>query len=410
LQRLNNYSKVLSRFATTALVVLVATLGFAGLANGAGSATLTLDPSSGSYNKDATFTVTVHETSTDQINAVEADMAYDTAKLQFISASVNTSVFDLTIPNSNGGGSVKLTAAKSGGSVTGNQIVGTVTFKALAGSGSTPVTFASSSQIVRTSDTANVWNGNPAGGSYTLTGDSSGGGSTGGTSGGGSTTSKSKSSSTSKTTKTTQSATPVPPATTAPTTSTDNPSVPTYYVGILVKSTGGHPLKDASVTIDGQTSKTISTGLASFTAIPAGEHTVTVTYGNKKASQTITVSSNGTPQDLQQFSVVMAVKTTADYVKMLAIILLLLLILGGGIGAGLVLLKRSPKLALPGAKGSHIASVTASAGAASTMAPTHQVVPDEISDDDINPSGQVFYPDPNISHLTPNKVDEEDES
>lgn len=114
-----------------------------GSAFAAGNATLSLSPSSGSYKKGATFAVTIHENSgSTQVNAVEADLTYSTSKLQFVSIDTNSSAFDIGARGIGGSGSVEISRAKSGGSLTGDQIVAKVNFKALAGSGSTSITFA----------------------------------------------------------------------------------------------------------------------------------------------------------------------------------------------------------------------------------------------------------------------------
>ena len=129
--------------------------------------TLTLSPASGTYSVGSTLTVTVNETTTtDAINAVEADLSYNTSQLQFVSAACS-STFSVYVPPTGGSGAVSLACAVPNTTVTGTQTVGTVSFTVLAG-GSAPITFASTSAIILASNLSNTWNGNTTGGTYTL--------------------------------------------------------------------------------------------------------------------------------------------------------------------------------------------------------------------------------------------------
>lgn len=283
---------------------------------GAGAATLTLTPASGSYDINGTFTVTVKENSgSETINAVQADLSYDTSKLQFISLST-AGAFNYCDPSSGGGGgNISFACASTAGALTGNQTVGTITFKALVGSGSSPVTFKSSSAIVRTPDAANIWNTSTAGGTYSFTTPSTptcpsgqtgtypncstpstggGGGSTGST---GSTNTKPSgsgstgSSSSTPTTTPTESTNP----TTTPTTVNENGTVEGgTMVAVRVLDDKGNPVADATVTIGNATAKTDKTGVASFTSIKPGNYTViakTAKGGQVKAAVTVKAST-----------------------------------------------------------------------------------------------------------------------
>lgn len=133
-----------------------------------GSDSLSLSPSSGTYTINSSLVLTVTETSatTDAVNAVEADLAYNSTLLQFVSASCS-STFSLSGVSSGGSGSVSLACAIPNSTVTGAQTVGTVTFTVIGG-GSSPITFASTSAILLASNQTNVWNSVSAGGTYTL--------------------------------------------------------------------------------------------------------------------------------------------------------------------------------------------------------------------------------------------------
>ncbi len=144
------------------LVLFAVLLVFAGIGTWtlfkalAANDSLSLVPASANQSLGASFTVTIHENSgTDPINAVEADLTYDQTKLQFVSIDASASAFDLSATSTGGAGSVKIARAKSSTSLTGDQVVASVTFTAI-GTGSTSVSFAASSAIVLTSNATNV--------------------------------------------------------------------------------------------------------------------------------------------------------------------------------------------------------------------------------------------------------------
>jgi len=134
----------------------------------AGTGTLSLSPASGSYTVNGMFTLTVDETSasTDAINAVESDLTYNSSELQFISASCS-STFSIAGQATGGSGTVTMACAIPDTTVTGTQAVGTVSFKVIGG-GSSIISFASTSSIIRAADQVNVWNGVTTGGTFTL--------------------------------------------------------------------------------------------------------------------------------------------------------------------------------------------------------------------------------------------------
>jgi chitodextrinase len=153
---MNNQSKP-QPFVVVVVVLLFAAVGARVLFNAfAAGDSLYLAPTAVTQSLGSNFTVTIHENSgTDAVNAVEADLAYDQTKLQFVSISTTTSAFDLSAVSGGGSGSVKIARAKSVTSLTGDQVVATVTFKALA-LGNTTVSFVSSSAIVSSTNNSNV--------------------------------------------------------------------------------------------------------------------------------------------------------------------------------------------------------------------------------------------------------------
>ncbi|HSW79972.1 MAG TPA: Ig-like domain-containing protein [Candidatus Saccharimonadales bacterium] len=127
-----------------------------------------LSPSSGSHSAGSTFTVQIKENSyTDTVNAVQADLTYPTAKLQFVSTSLSGTAFGVTASNTGGSGNISI-ALGTIAAVSGDKLVATVTFKALA-SGTANVTFKNSSAVLSSTTNQNVavaFNG----GTYTIPG------------------------------------------------------------------------------------------------------------------------------------------------------------------------------------------------------------------------------------------------
>lgn len=119
-------------------------------------ATLYLAPATGSYASGATITMTIRMSSGSVgVNAVQANLTYPTAQLQFVSTSTAGSPFTTTIQNSGGSGSVQLGVGILAGSTSGDQLVGTVTFTAL-NAGSAAVSFAAGSGIAKASDSTDI--------------------------------------------------------------------------------------------------------------------------------------------------------------------------------------------------------------------------------------------------------------
>ncbi len=277
------------------------------IVHAAGSATLSLQSSSSSHDLGTTFTVTVTENSPDQINAVQANLTYDNTKLEYVNIDASSSSFDFTLPSSGGGGTVKIARGVSGGkTLTGSQTVAKVTFKVLVGSGSSAVSFATDSAIVRPSDGQNVWDGNITGGTYTFTTPPS--------------TTQTSSGSTAPTstgtpkTSTTASATPTSTGT-SPSASVQavNPDTPIavnsasvnssgYLVAIKVKDQQGKSVSGATVTVDKKTTKSDATGVASFSGVSSGKHTVKISSAKGSVKGDFTVDGSKSAAEVQAFT------------------------------------------------------------------------------------------------------------
>jgi chitodextrinase len=100
-----------------------------------GIGTLTLSPSSSTVALGSTFTVTVSEnSSTTATKTVQANMTYS-SNLQFVSVDYSTSAFGTQAQSTTGNGVVQIARASTT-DLTGSQILGVITFKAIsAGTG-----------------------------------------------------------------------------------------------------------------------------------------------------------------------------------------------------------------------------------------------------------------------------------
>ncbi len=295
-----------------------------GLVAAAGSASFSLSPASGSHDINTTFSVSIYENSgSETVNTVDAHLSYDQAKLEYISLSTGGSPFGTCTETSGGGGSVRITCAKLGGTVTGNQFVGSVSFKALVGLGSTSVNFASDSHIVRSPDSVDIWNGNTTGGTYSFTTPaappSGGSGSTAG-SGGGSAASKPKNTTTTApASTTTQQANPAAPVPT----STNTASKPTYFVAIRVVNQKDQTVTGASVKLGDQTVKSDSSGIANFPNVQSGTYDIQATSNQGSTKLKITVDPKTGPNTVLQFEARLKPKTNLlPYILLPALALL----------------------------------------------------------------------------------------
>jgi|GEM_PF-6462529 len=156
-----------------------------------GTDTFTLTASTAQYTTGQIVTITINESSTDGVNAVQANLSYDTAQLLFNSvttAGAASSPFTICGQASGGSGLVQVGCAVANLTVTGTQPVAIASFTVLASSGSVSASILanSNSAIILASNQSNVWDGNSATTAIAAAA-ASGGGSTGGSTGGGST-------------------------------------------------------------------------------------------------------------------------------------------------------------------------------------------------------------------------------
>jgi cobalamin biosynthesis Mg chelatase CobN len=158
------------RKLTTYLSVVIAALGIAlpavqaSAVTGSGQAHLSLSTAS-SYAIGSTAYVTVKENSSVAIAGVEADFSYNASQLQYLGTDTSTSSFNTYQPSTGGNGSVTIARTQQGGTYpNGVAIIGVVSFKVLAGSGTTSFTILGSSDIDDSVSAASVCDTSCAGG------------------------------------------------------------------------------------------------------------------------------------------------------------------------------------------------------------------------------------------------------
>lgn len=139
-------------FAVTGALALVFTQ-----AAGTGKISLTADRSTLGIND--TVNVTVYEESVEAVNAVQADLTYNPAVMQFISIDTNSSGFNLAVQGTGGSGKVTIARGSVGDAsprpITGRQVVGVVKFKALT-PGATSIGVANTSMLLSNSSNSNI--------------------------------------------------------------------------------------------------------------------------------------------------------------------------------------------------------------------------------------------------------------
>jgi|GEM_PF-6381674 len=123
------------------------------------TAELYITPDSGTYTIGSTVTIVVRENSlATAVNSLQATFTYPAGLLQYQSTDVTGTPFDTPAFQSSGGsGTVAITLTSLGGSITGDNLVATVTFTVL-GAGSATVAFDPSSGIARKTDSTNICN------------------------------------------------------------------------------------------------------------------------------------------------------------------------------------------------------------------------------------------------------------
>ncbi len=157
--------QIIQKFGLVAMAILIiGSVAFFGVrqnqaSHAAGTGVLSLSPSSGSYVVGSNVAVQIRaDSKTDLVNAVQASLTYDAAKLQYVSIAEGTAFPTVAATSTGTSGVIRLARATlPGAEVSGSNLVATVTFKVLGNTGTTNVSFDSAfSYIVRSSDNADV--------------------------------------------------------------------------------------------------------------------------------------------------------------------------------------------------------------------------------------------------------------
>ena len=118
--------------------------------------TIYLSPASQTMAVNTTFTVDVRENSgTTAVNAVQANITYSPALVDFVSIDTTNSAFTTAAQATGGSGQVTIARGVIG-SITGDQLVGTITFKTKTTDGTAAMAFATGTALVNASTNLDI--------------------------------------------------------------------------------------------------------------------------------------------------------------------------------------------------------------------------------------------------------------
>jgi hypothetical protein len=150
-------------------VMVVALVGFLILRLAAGSSTtLYLDPDSGTVQQNSTISLAVRVNTAEQVRVVRAQINYPADRFAYVGSDAAGSSFPYGSESDDGAGNL-IIQRSAAGSVSGNQTVVRIVFRAKVASGSAALAFGAGSIVFRASDNVNVLS-STAGGTYSLTG------------------------------------------------------------------------------------------------------------------------------------------------------------------------------------------------------------------------------------------------
>jgi hypothetical protein len=142
-----------------AIITLLPTAGFAS------TASLYVSPASGAVTVGSIIPVQIRVNSgTDPVNAIQANLTYNSAQLGYQSVDSTGSAFSLMANTQTAPGTIKLARATGGGEtpVSGDNLFATVYFKALTTAGTASIAIAAGSAVVRSTDSVDIMAGAPA--------------------------------------------------------------------------------------------------------------------------------------------------------------------------------------------------------------------------------------------------------
>jgi hypothetical protein len=146
-------------FTAIALLTLLSSLIFSAKnVSAAGSASLYFSPACGPVYNGNNISVDIHEDSnTTPVNAVQADINYSSSQFNVVSVTA-ASTWTQVQNDTSTPGSILFAAfpTPAGSSVTGDNSIATVVFQAKTGSGAASLSFANTSAVAESSDSANI--------------------------------------------------------------------------------------------------------------------------------------------------------------------------------------------------------------------------------------------------------------
>jgi len=125
--------------------LFLARLGFAAPVLAAGNL-IYVSSSLPSVNKDSTFTVLLRINTSATVNAIQANLSYPSSQMTYLGTAYGGSAFTEGSEEWGGGGSVVI-SRHVGDTVSGDQLVAVLTFKAIAASGSGTISVQNSSAL-----------------------------------------------------------------------------------------------------------------------------------------------------------------------------------------------------------------------------------------------------------------------
>jgi len=169
-------SSVMFKYAKTWLLLVivgaVSLLGY-GMVRGSFAATgasIYLAPASSTVVPGSTFSVAVHENSgTSEINAAQVSLTYNPSQLEYVSMTEGTAFPNVAATSNSTPGVIRVARGTTGGtSVTGDNVLITVTFKAVAKNATATVGIDPNySMVVSSTDSTNLLS-STTGGTYTI--------------------------------------------------------------------------------------------------------------------------------------------------------------------------------------------------------------------------------------------------
>lgn len=405
--KVNKINRLSLLFVATTLVASVLATS-SPVANAVVQDSMYITPSSASVQNGNDFSVDVRANS-NGFNAAQVDINYPASSLQYIGYSLTGSATPNTVAPSGGSGSFKISTYIVPGPITGDNLLIKLTFKAISGSGSASISFASTAGLynggpalnaIKTGSTINLTSA-PAptpppatnGGTSAASSGNTGSTSTGGTSAG-STGSKTMTTNTTTTSKpaeaTTANLTPATPENPIP---ADNPTPTKISCTIEIKDLSGKLVKNTIVKINGKELKTDNNGRVKYEGDAYGVLTVKMVDKDGKETDLGVITLVRGAVD-QKYDLTASSNIASNGTSTLPILpIVSLLAIAGLAGAGLVWLNKyrqnKRELAAHGLIG------TVPTGISSVLNTTPLPTPKAISSDNVtttNPAPIVITP------------------